>query len=150
MKRNVIVLLLGMILSWPALAVDGLLQVVSTHSVEQTTDRLEAALTEAGFRIFARVDHGAGARSVDLELPPTQLLIFGKPKAGTVLMQRGRTIGIDLPLKYLVWADEGGKVSIAWNDPNWLAQRHGVDGADQVRATIGKALRGFAERAAGS
>ena len=128
MKRALLVFLIAWGMALPAVAADGLLQIVSAHSVEQTTDRLEAALKEAGFKIFARVDHGAGASSVDLELQPTQLLIFGKPKAGTVLMQRGRTIGIDLPLKYLVWAGEGGKVTIAWNDPNWLAQRHGVDG----------------------
>lgn len=131
-----------------AAAAGGLITITSTHPVAQTTDRLEAALKGAGFRIFARVDHGAGAKSVDLPLAPTELLIFGKPQAGTVLMQAGRTVGIDLPLKYLVWEDADGAVRVTWNDPQWLAARHGIDQETPVLGKIAGALQKFAGEAA--
>lgn len=130
-----------------ALAADGLLTTASTNTVTETVDRLEAALEAKGFRIFARVDHGAGAKSVGLDLLPTQLLIFGKPQGGTKLMQTERTVGIDLPLKYLVWEDADGAVRIGWNDPSWVAKRHGVDAQGPVIQTIVKALENFAKQA---
>jgi uncharacterized protein (DUF302 family) len=115
--------------------------------VAATADRLEKALSGAGFKIFARVDHAAGAKSVDMQLPPTELLIFGKPAAGTKLMESQRTVGIDLPLKYLVWQDADGKVMVGWNDPAWLAKRHGIEDRAPVIEKIQGALQKFAKGA---
>ena len=94
-----------------------------------TIDRLENAAKAKGLTIFARVDHAAGATSVGLPLRPTELLIFGNARGGTPLMQLAQTIGIDLPLKALAWEDAAGKTWLSYNDPAWLAARHGVAGA---------------------
>ncbi len=129
-------------------AADGMQTLDSAHSVDATMDRLEQKVGAAGFKVFARVDHGAGAKSVDLPLPPTQLLIFGNPKGGTVLMQSAQTVGIDLPLKYLVWQDADGKVRIGWNDPGWLTARHGIGDRAPVVNKMTGALKKFATEAA--
>ncbi len=105
---------------------DGLITLASNHPVKATMDRLEAALRDKGITLFARIDHAAGAASVDMPLRPTELIIFGNPKAGTPLMQARQSIGIDLPLKMLGWQDAAGKVWLAYNDPAWLARRHGL------------------------
>jgi len=105
---------------------NGLTTTSSAHSVRETIDRLEAAVTSKGMTIFARIDHGAGARQAGLQLRPTELLIFGNAKAGTPLMQSQQTLGIDLPLKALAWEDADGKVWLTCNDPAWLAARHSV------------------------
>jgi uncharacterized protein (DUF302 family) len=131
-----------------AFAADGLVTLASPHPVSVTVDRLEQGLGAAGFRIFARVDHGAGAQSVDMKLRPTQLLIFGKPEAGTLLMQSAQTVGIELPLKYLVWEDAQGAVTIGWNDPDWLTRRHGIADRAKVVGNIQGALKKFATEAA--
>jgi len=128
-------------------AADGLMILPSAHSVTVTTDRLEQALSAAGFRIFARIDHAAGAKSVNMDLPATQLLIFGKPKGGTALMQSQRSIAIDLPLKMLVWED-AGKVMIGWNDPAWLTARHAIDDRAPVVKVLQGAMKKFASEAA--
>ena len=105
---------------------NGLVSIASSYSVKETFDRLEVALRAKNITVFTRIDHAAGAASVAMMLRPTELLIFGNPKAGTPLMQCNQTIGIDLPLKILGWQDEGGKVWISYNDPRWLARRHGL------------------------
>jgi uncharacterized protein (DUF302 family) len=107
-------------------------------------------LATKGITVFARIDHAAGAASAGMPLRPTELLIFGNPKAGTPLMQANQTIGIDLPLKVLVWEDASGGVWIAYNDPTWLAQRHQLGGnaAAAVKAMAGM-LAKLAEAAAG-
>jgi len=99
-------------------------------------DRLEAAVKAKGLTVFARVDHAAGAADVGLQLRPTALLMFGNAKGGTPLMQAAQTIGIDLPLKALVWQDAAGKTWLSYNDPDWIAKRHGV-GGHEVDATVG-------------
>jgi uncharacterized protein (DUF302 family) len=78
---------------------------------------------------MARIDHAAGAKTVGLSLRPTEVLIFGNPKSGTPLMQANQTMGIDLPLKVLVWQDADGRVWLSYNEPAWLALRHGLDEA---------------------
>lgn len=103
---------------------DGLVTIASKFLVKEALDRLEANLRAKGITVFARIDHAAGAVSVAMPLRPTELLIFGNPKAGTPLMQSNQTIGIDLPLKILGWQDASGKVWLTYNDPNWLTQRH--------------------------
>jgi len=128
-------------------AVDGMMTMQCAHSVADTVNRLEKGLNDAGFKIFARVDHGAGAKSVNMPLPPTELLIFGKPEAGTKLMQSQRTVGIELPLKYLVWEDAEGKVMVGWNDPAWFTQRHGIDDRAALVTKVQGALKKFASEA---
>lgn len=115
---------------------DGLIRTKSTHSVPETIDRLDKAATEAGMRVFARIDHAAGAAQVDMELRPTLLLIFGNPRGGTPLMIANQTAGIDLPVKALAWEDADGQVWLAYNDPAYIAERHklGPDAAQAVEA----------------
>jgi uncharacterized protein (DUF302 family) len=105
---------------------DGLTIVPSNFGAKETMDRLEAEVKAKGLTVFARVDHAAGAAAVGMPLRPTELLIFGNAKGGTPLMQANQTTGIDLPLKALVYQDEDGKVWLAYNNPGWIAQRHGL------------------------
>jgi uncharacterized protein (DUF302 family) len=105
---------------------EGLIVIPSDFGPEQTMNRLESEIKTKGMTVFARIDHAAGAKSVGLSLPPTELLIFGNAKGGTPLMQVDQEIGIDLPLKLLVYQDADGKVWLAYNSPSWLAQRHGL------------------------
>jgi uncharacterized protein (DUF302 family) len=119
---------------------EGLITKKSALSPGETMDRLEAAVRGKGLTVFARVDHSGGAASVGMPLRFTQLLIFGNPKGGTPLMQSRQTIGIDLPLKILVWQDEPGDVWVSYQDPAYLAARHEItDRADSVSA-LAKAL----------
>ena len=132
----------------PVVAADGLITVESGFNTKQTIDRLEAALKAGGATIFARIDHAAGAASVDMKLRPTELLIFGNPKGGTPLLQAQQTIGIDLPLKALAWEDAAGKVWLSYNDPAWLAQRHGSPaGTTQVTDALAAALKAASAKA---
>jgi len=108
------------------MAADGLVTLPSSHGPNETMDRLEAEVKAKGMTVFARIDHAAGAAQVGLELRPTELLIFGNAKGGTPLMQAKQTIGIDLPLKALVWQDASGSTWLSYNDPRWLAERHGL------------------------
>jgi len=111
---------------------DGLIVRASRYGLTETADRLVAAATEHGMTVMARVDHAAGAAKVGLALRSTEVLMFGNPRAGTLLMELAQTIGIDLPLKALVWQDEAGQIWLGYNDPYWLAARHGVVGGDAV------------------
>jgi uncharacterized protein (DUF302 family) len=130
---------------------DGLVTLQSSHDVATTLERLTAALEAKGVRVFARIDHAAGAASLGLTLRPTTLVIFGNPAAGTPLMQAAQTVGIDLPLKALVWQDAQGVVHLTYNDPAWIAARHGLDGgADQAVAAIAAGLSAFARHATGA
>ena len=115
---------------------DGLVTLRSAHSVKDTIDRFESSAKSKGMTIFARIDHAAGAKDVGLELRPTVLLIFGSAKAGTPLMQSRQAMGIDLPLKALAWEDPAGDVWLTYNDPAWLAARHGLtnEGGDTTNA----------------
>jgi uncharacterized protein (DUF302 family) len=112
--------------------VQGLTTVKSSHAPDETMRRLEAAVKAKGLTVFARIDHAEGASAVGLSLRPTEVLIFGNAKGGTPLMQAVQTIGIDLPLKALVWQDTAGQTWLSWNDPAWLASRHGVNGVEAV------------------
>jgi uncharacterized protein (DUF302 family) len=130
------------------MAVDGLTTLPSSHGPKDTMDRLEAALKAKGMTIFARIDHAAGAAQVGLPLRPTELLIFGNARAGTPLMQAAQTIGIDLPLKALVWQDAAGKTLLSYNDPGGLAKRHGLGHtADATAAAMTAALSAVARTA---
>ena len=105
---------------------NGLVSVQSRVSARETLDRLLAALATRKLAVFARVDHAAGAASVGLPLRPTDVVIFGNPKGGTALMQDQQTAGIDLPLKALISEDADGKAWFSYNDPAWIAERHGL------------------------
>lgn len=129
-----------------ALAADGLVAVKSTRSAAVTMDRLEALVKQRGLTVFARIDHAAGASKIGQTLRPTALLIFGNPQGGTPLMQCAQTAGIDLPLKALVWEDASAQVWLGYNDPAYLAQRHGIAQCPAV-ANLQKALGGLAESA---
>jgi len=127
----------------------GLITLQSDFSVHETLDRLEAAARARGMTVFARVDHAAGARSVDLELRPLELVLFGSPRAGTPLMQGSPTLGIDLPLKALAWEDERGSVWLSYDEPAWLVARHGAGGRfEETIARMSAGLADLAERAA--
>jgi uncharacterized protein (DUF302 family) len=129
------------------MTVEGLVTIASPFGAEETTHRLETAVQTMGMTVFARIDHALGARQVGLDLRPTTLLIFGNARAGTVLMKAIQSIGIDLPLKALVWEDANGKIWLSYNNPEWLAARHGVGvEAGQSIAKMSVALDAIAAR----
>ena len=134
-------------LATSAIAAEGLVVKPSNYSVGETLDRLQAALEEKGLTIFARIDHQAGAAKADLELPPTQVLIFGNPKLGTPLMTSAPTTAIDLPQKALAYEDADGKVYLAYNDVGYLQARHGIEARDEVIGKIRGALGNFTDAA---
>ena|SRR5437870_5194725 len=104
----------------------GIIDVPSSHSVDETVRRLEEALRAKGVTLFALVDHDGEAKKAGLKMPPTRLLIFGSPKAGTPVMLAAPSIAIDLPLKILVWEDAQRKVWTSYTSPAYLQERHGV------------------------
>lgn len=127
---------------------DGIVRVKSTYSVEETVQRFESMSKEQGLNIVAIVNHQAGAASVNQELRPTQVIIFGNPAAGTPLMQCNQTAGIDLPQKALVWEDEQGQVWFGYNSPKYLSIRHQLKGcADEALERISNALEMLAQKA---
>jgi uncharacterized protein (DUF302 family) len=129
---------------------EGLTTLRSSFGPQETMNRLEAAVKAKGMTVFARIDHAAGASGVGLPLRPTEMMIFGNAKGGTPLMQATQTIGIDLPLRALVWQDATGVTWLSYNDPGWLAKRHGLGdevepalkGMTAVLAAVAKAATG--------
>jgi len=126
----------------------GLTSIPSSFGPKETMDRLDAEIRTKGMTVFARIDHAAGAAEVGLTLPPTELIIFGNARGGTPLMQSEQTVGIDLPLKALVWEDAAGKTWLSFNEPRWIAQRHSVANAEQVVSKLAAALSAMARTAA--
>jgi uncharacterized protein (DUF302 family) len=127
-------------------AAEGLVSVKSPHDVKETLDRFEAAAKTRGLNIFLRVNHAAGAKKIGKDLRPTELLVFGNPQGGTPLMECAQSAGIDLPLKALAWQDSAGQVWLGYNDPKFLAARHGA-GDCPVVANLAKALAGLVREA---
>jgi uncharacterized protein (DUF302 family) len=142
--------LLGLVLFASAatsvFATEGLVSSKSPYSAKETMDRLETVVKEKGLTIFVRVDHAAGAKRIGKTLRPTELLVFGNPLGGTPFMECSQTAGIDLPLKALVWEDAAGQVWLGYNDPAYLASRHGAASCPVV-GTLKQALAGFAQAA---
>ena len=103
----------------------GIISKQSNHSVDETVQKLKGILNAKGVTLFALVDHSGEAEKVGMKMPPTKLLIFGNPKAGTPLMLAAPTSAIDLPLKILIWEDAEKKVWVSYNNPEYLQQRHG-------------------------
>ena len=114
----------------------GVIDVSSRYSVPETLARLQAILKEKGIMVFALIDHSGEAEKAGLKMRPTQLLIFGSPKAGTPLMVAAPRLAIDLPLKALAWQDEDGRVWLSYNSPEYLQERHGFP-ADLLKNIAG-------------
>jgi uncharacterized protein (DUF302 family) len=129
--------------------IEGLTSIRSSFGPKETMDRLVAEINARGMTVFARIDHAAGAAEVGLKLRPTELIIFGNARGGTPLMQSNQTVGIDLPLKALVWQDAAGKTLISYNEPSWIAQRHGIADAEAVVSKMTDLLRAIVTTAAG-
>jgi uncharacterized protein (DUF302 family) len=146
--RNLLIAILLVFFSVASVyAGNGLITIKSAHSVKKTVDRLESVLKEKGMTVFIRINHTDGAKKVGLKLRPTELLIFGNPKVGTPLMKCSQSAAIDLPQKALVSEDQGGQVWLTYNDPTYLANRHNIDGCDEVIKKIEQALRNFSDAA---
>ncbi len=128
---------------------EGLIVLTSRHEPKETMERLVAAVTARGAAVVARIDHAAAAAAVGLALPPTEVLVFGNPRAGTPLMQTAQTLGIDLPLRALVWRDASGVTHVGYNDPRWLARRHGAEvGNEAILKAMDDFLATVADEAA--
>jgi uncharacterized protein (DUF302 family) len=130
-------------LAWAA---DGLVTVKSPYRPKETMDRLEMAAKARGLVVFARIDHAAGAAKIGKTLRPTELLIFGNPQGGTPFIECAQTVGIDLPLKALVWEDLSGQVWLGYNEPKFLARRHAASQCPAVEG-LSKALASLAQEA---
>jgi len=129
------------------MAADGLITIESRYGPEETMNRFEAEVRARGMTVFAHIDHAAGAAAVGLPLRPTELLVFGNAKTGTPLLQSAQMLGIDLPLKALVWQDGSATAWLSYNDPAFLARRHGLDGADNTTVTaMAAALEAIASK----
>ena len=126
---------------------DGLTTVQSCFGPTETAARLENEILAHGMTVFARVDHAGLAAEAGMTLRPTNLILFGNPRAGTPLMQQNQTIGIDLPLKALVWQDASGKTWLSYNAPDWLAKRHSIGGVTHVVSAMSSALSAIAAKA---
>ena len=125
----------------------GLVTMQSNHSVQDTADKLAAIIESKGMEVFARVDHQKNAQSVNLTLRPTQVIMFGNPKAGTPLMNCEQSVAIDLPQKILISEDADKKVWLSYNNPEYLKDRHNIKGCDTQLANIAKALDGVSKAA---
>ena len=129
-----------------ASAAEGLVVVKSPYSVMETMNRFENIVKERGLTVFSRIDHAAGAAKIGKSLRATEVIIFGNPQGGTPFMECAQTVGIDLPLKVLVWEDAKAQVWLGYNDPAFLARRHGVAQCPVVDK-LSKALAGISEAA---
>jgi uncharacterized protein (DUF302 family) len=147
MNRSLLLVLASLLaFSSASFAADGLVELKSPYPAKETMDRFESIAKEKGLNVFARVDHAAGAAMVGMTLRPTEVLIFGHPKGGTPFMECAQTVGIDMPLKALVWQDANGQVWLGYNDPAYLAERHHVKDCPAV-GKLSKALSGLAKAA---
>src|SRR5215468_3888375 len=129
--------------------IQGLTSVPSSFDPKVTMDRVEAQIQARGLNVFARINHAVGAAEVGLPLAPTDLIIFGNARGGTPLMQSVQTVGIDLPLKILVWQDAANNTWLSYNEPSWIAERHGVAGRESIVEKMTDLLRAIAREAAG-
>ena len=149
MKPLTTVLTLTTALAAGPLAAADLISKVSAHDVPTTIDRLAAAVENAGARVFARVDHAAGAASVDAELRPTQMLMFGNPALGTPAIQAAQTAGLDLPLRAVAYEDADGTVYLVYHDPATMADTHAIPADAEVLQRMTGALNNLTNAATG-
>ena len=149
MKTKLLVIFFTLFVSSQVLAENGLITKPSTHSVKETIDRLEHVLKEKGITIALRWSHDAKAKAAGIDLRPTELLIFGNPKLGSHMFTSKQTAGIDFPMKALAWQDENGKVWLTYNDPAYLANRHGITDREEIVKKMSGALNKFSDVATG-
>ena len=147
MRITIISTFLMLLFTTPMAMADGLINVRSAFSVEETANRLENILTEKGMTIFNRIRHSESAAAVGIELRETELIIFGNPKVGSPLMKCQQSVAIDLPQKALIWKDQNSSVWITYNDPGYLVNRHQITGCEEVISKIEKALSGMTKAA---
>jgi uncharacterized protein (DUF302 family) len=126
----------------------GLVTLPSAHGATETVERLNGLLAQKGIEVFAHIDHAAGATSVGLPLRPTQVLIFGNPRAGTPLMQARQTVGLDLPLRVLVWEDGEGQVWLTYRPVKDLARQHHISDREETAQALDTDLGALARAAA--
>ena len=141
MKKLLLLAIILLSASFSVAASEGLVKIESPYSVKETMDRFEKIAKSKGLTIFVRIDHQKNASGVDLELRPTEVLIFGNPKVGTPLMQCTQDVAIDLPQKVMVTEDENKKVWISYNDPNYLVKRHDIKDCNKVITKISNVLK---------
>ncbi len=122
----------------------------SKFGVKETIDRLASELEKRGMKVAARIDHAAGAKSAGMEMPPTEVVMFGNPKLGTPLMLSAPSIAIDLPMRMVAWQDKAGKVWIGYTAPDTLKQRYGISDRDEQFKAMSGALDALAKAASGS
>jgi uncharacterized protein (DUF302 family) len=147
MRITIVTALSIFLIATPVVAADGIINVPSAFSVEETADRMERILNEKGMTIFDRIMHSEGASKIGIELRETELIIFGNPKVGSPLMKCQQSVAIDLPQKALIWSDENSRVWISYNDPGYLKKRHNITDCDEVIAKIENALSGITKAA---
>lgn len=143
---NAVVAVAFVLATGPAFATD-LITKPSPHSVTETVDRLAAAVEGAGAKVFARIDHAAGATAVGSVLRPTQMLMFGNPKLGTPALLAAQTTGLDLPLRVVVYEDQSGRVHVAYHPPANLAEEHGVPADAEVLKKMTGAMNKLTDKA---
>jgi uncharacterized protein (DUF302 family) len=147
--NRLFVALVSLLLVSAACAGDGLVSKKSDFAASETLDRLETVLKKKGITIFARVSHSAGAEGAGIALRPTELLIFGNPKLGSHFFTSRQTAGIDLPMKALAWEDADGQVWLTYNDPQYIADRHGIADRAEIVSKMTGALDKMTDAAIG-
>ncbi len=145
--RLLTLVLTGLILMTNANAQEGWIIKDSKHSVSDTADKLVGIIENAPPKLFARIDHAAGAKSIDMELADATLIIFGAPQIGTPVMQENILAGLDLPIRVLIW-DDGGQTKIGYLDPAALKARYNIDGAEKAFNGMAGAIAKFTDGAA--
>lgn len=145
-----LILALSLIVTMPSFAHEHLITLESQYSPKETAERYASLVVEKGLTLFAQIDHSANASSVDLELAPTELILFGNPKVGTLLMQCASTAAIDLPQKALVWEDSDGTSKLAYTNPAYLKELHNIVGCDAVLEKVTALLSDLAATATGN
>lgn len=149
-----LVLLVSLLALVPAMSSmadeNGMISKKSKFSVKVTLDRLENVVKKKGFKIATRWSHDKGAKGAGIALRPTELLIFGNPKVGSHFFTSNQTAGIDLPMKALAWKDEKGQVWLTYNDPAYIANRHGINDRAKIKNKMTGALNKFTNIATGN
>jgi len=140
MISRILVLMIVFIFPLLAIAEKGVVTIESEYSVEVTSERFESIIKAKKFTVFSRIDHQKNATNVNLKIRPSTLILFGNPKVGTKLIQCAQSVAIDLPQKVLVWADSDDKVWLSYNDPEFIAERHNIQGCDMLINRISKVL----------
>ena len=147
MKKTLVAIAIAVFSMSGIAKAESMITKTSPHSVAETIDRLSATVEGAGAKVFARVDHAAGAESVDMELRPTQMLMFGNPKLGTPAMLASQSIGLDLPLRVLAYQAEDGSVVVTYQNPADMAKAHGADADLEVFQKMAGALNKLTDEA---